>query len=46
MGLELKLLEVLQKLLSEKDAKDLNIDDIISKIQDQLKNEYIYRIPI
>ena len=27
-------------------AKDLNIDDIIKKFQNQLKNEYVYRIPL
>ena len=27
-------------------AKDLNIDDIITKFQNQLKNEYAYRIPL
>ena len=28
------------------DAKDLNIDDRITKFQDQLKDEYVYRIPL
>ena len=28
------------------DAKDLNIDERITKFQDQLKNEYVYRIPL
>ena len=28
------------------DAKDLNIDEWITKLQDQLKNEYVYRIPL
>ena len=28
------------------DAKDLNIDDRISKFQNQFKNEYVYRIPL
>ena len=28
------------------DAKDLNIDDRISKFQNQLKTEYVYRIPL
>ena len=28
------------------DAKDLNIDDRINKFQDQLKDEYVYRIPL
>ena len=27
-------------------AKDLNIDDRITKFQNQLKNEYVYRIPL
>ena len=27
-------------------AKDLNIDDRIKLFQNQLKNEYIYRIPL
>ena len=27
-------------------AKDLNIDDIITKFKNQLKNEYAYRIPL
>ena len=27
-------------------AKDLNIDDRISKFQSQLKDEYVYRIPL
>ena len=27
-------------------AKDLNIDDRISLFQEQLKNEYVYRIPL
>ena len=28
------------------DAKDLNIGNRISKFQNQLKNEYVYRIPL
>ena len=28
------------------DAKDLNIDHRIDKFQDQLKNEYVYGIPL
>ena len=28
------------------DAKDLNIDDRITKFQDHLKDKYIYRIPL
>ena len=28
------------------DAKKLNIDDRIDKFQDQLKDEYVYRIPL
>ena len=27
-------------------AKDLNIDDRITKFKNQLKNEYVYRIPL
>ena len=27
-------------------AKDLNIDDRVTKFQDQLKHEYVYRIPL
>ena len=27
------------------DAKDLNIDERITEIQNQLKNEYVYRVP-
>ena len=30
----------------ENNAKDLNIDDGISKFKEQLKNEHIYRIPL
>ena len=28
------------------DAKDLNTDERITKFQDQLKDEYVYRIPL
>ena len=28
------------------DAKDLNIDERITKFQDQLKKEYVYRVPL
>ena len=28
------------------DAKDLNTDERITKFQDQLKNKYVYRIPL
>ena len=28
------------------DTKDLNIDERITKFKDQLKNEYVYRIPL
>ena len=28
------------------DAKDSNIDEKITKFQDQLKNEYVHRIPL
>ena len=28
------------------DAKDLNNDERITKFQDQLKDEYVYRIPL
>ena len=27
-------------------AKDLNIDDRITKFKEQLKNEHVYRIPL
>ena len=32
--------------LKKKIAKDLNIDDRISKFQDQIKNWYVYRVPL
>ena len=28
------------------DAKDLNIDERITKFQDQIKNKYVHRIPL
>ena len=38
MGLELKQTAAQIAIRKANDAKDLNIDDRISKIQDQLKN--------
>ena len=35
-----------QRAAKKAHAKDLNIDDRISLFQEQLKNEYIYRIPL
>ena len=32
--------------LKANNAKDLNINDRISKFQNQLKDEYVYKIPI
>ena len=31
--------------LKKNNTKDLNIDEWITKFQDQLKNEYVYRVP-
>ena len=28
------------------DAKDLNIDERMTKFQDQIKNKYVHRIPL
>ena len=32
--------------LKKNDAKELNIDDRISKFKEMLKNEHVYRIPL
>ena len=46
-GVSLTGLNATQQTAAKKQhAKDLNIDDRISLFKDQLKTEYIYRIPL
>ena len=46
-GVSLTGLNATQQATTKKQhAKDLNVDDRISLFQKQLKNEYVYRIPL